>query len=155
MKLWGFDNIVQKWQAGGSSKEYAKKLTLEQIEALEAIVGNEKDWTKLVEIFRMGRAHDSWLAEEWPAGFDELVICAPLCKYVDWECARCFVGRKQKNFSCANDDSLFGYIAVLLHMENKELMKEHLEKIKILLANDEIYWDMDRHEIYIKNPEVV
>ena len=154
LKLQSFNNIIEKWQAGGSSKEAATELTLEQVEALRDIVNNDKDWNKLLEIFRKGRSHDSWLAEEWPAGFDELVVCAPLCKYIDWECAGCFVGKRQNNFSCANDDSLFGYIAVLLQIENRELLKEHLEKIKNLLTNDNVKWDMDRHEIYIKNPVV-
>lgn len=153
--LRGFNQIVKKWQEKGSTKESAKKLAIEQVEELAEIVNNDKSWLKLLEIFRSGRVEDSWLANDWPNGFDELIVCAPLCKYVDWECGKCFVGNRQNNFSCANDDSLFGYIAVLITLENREMLKDHLLKIRNLLTNDNIYWDMERHEIYFKNPELI
>lgn len=150
MNIKSFNEIVSDWKIKGSTRAEAIVLTLEQLEAFERIVNDEDRWNKLIEIFRRGREQDAWLAADWPNGFDELVLCAPLCKLVDWECARCFVGKKQNNFSCASEDSLFGYIAILLSLENRELVKEHIIKIKHALNNDNIIWNMERHEIHIK-----
>lgn len=153
-ELRGFKQIIEEWQNAGGTGESARKLTIEQVDRFVKIVKDDKLWLKLLEAFKQGRAHDSWLAEDWPRGFDELVICAPLCKYVEWECAKCYVGTRQKNYSCANDDSLFGYIGALLSLENRELLIRHLQNVENLLTNDELYWDIDNHEIYISKSEI-
>ena len=147
----GFNEIINAWKNMGSSHEAAKELTLEQVEAFESIVNDDESWEKMLEVFRRGRANDSWLASNWPAGFDELVLCAPLCKLVDWECALCHVGKRQNNFSCGNEDSLFGYIAVLISLDNKDLLKVHLQKIKQILQNNNVFWDMKRHELFLNS----
>jgi hypothetical protein len=152
-ELKNYDSVIEEWIIKGNDAETAKIVTVEQVNALIGICGNDGKWKKLLEIFRSGRIHDSWLAANWPEGFDELILCAPLCKLVDWECAKCHVGMRQNNFSCANDDSLFGYIAVLLSVENRELLLEHLEKIKLVLENDNVLWDLYRHEI-VQNTKI-
>ncbi len=151
MSMKGFNDIVNAWKNTGGTPEAAKKLTLEQVEAFESIVNDDDSWGKMLEVFRRGRAHDSWLASDWPAGFDELVLCAPLCKLVDWECAKCHVGERQNNFSCSNEDSLFGYIAALISLENRDLLKIHLQRIKLLLQNKNVFWDILKHEIYLNS----
>lgn len=153
-ELKGYNEIINQWSRQGRSQKLAIELTLMQVEAFEKIVDDDEKWKKLLEIFRHGRAYDSWLAVDWPDGFDELVLCAPLCKYVEWECAKCYVGKRQKNFSCANDNSLFGYIAALLSIENKKLVKEHIGKIKHLLTNPDLNWDMDNHSLYLRQTEI-
>ena len=153
-ELKSYKKIIALWQNKGSNKEAAVQLTLQQLEAFEHIVNNDDMWKKLLEIFRHGRAYDSWLAVDWPEGFDELVLCAPLCKYVEWECAKCYIGKRQNNFSCANDNSVFGYIAVLLSIENRELIREHINKIKNLLANSDLNWDMIKHSLYLRHPDI-
>jgi hypothetical protein len=149
-ELKNYDSVIEEWIIKGNDAETAKTVTIEQVDALIEICSIDEKWKKLLEIFRSGRIHDSWLAANWPVGFDELILCAPLCKLVDWECAKCHVGMRQNNFSCANDDSLFGYIAVLLAVEKRELLLKHLAKIKLVLENENIYWDITRHEIEIK-----
>ncbi|HEY3250308.1 MAG TPA: hypothetical protein VGK25_04245 [Ignavibacteria bacterium] len=152
--LKGYNEVLSLWQRKGSTEQAGIELTLSQAEALERIVDDDNKWKKLIEIFRRGRAYDPWLAVDWPEGFDELVLCAPLCKYVEWECARCYVGKRQKNFSCANEDSLFGYIAVLLSLENRDLIKEHIQNIKNLLSNPELNWDIEKHVLSVQQLEV-
>jgi len=151
MSIKGFNEIVNLWISKNSLPGAAIELTLEQVDEFESIVKENKLWNGLIEIFRRGRVQDPWLASDWPAGFDELVLCAPLCKLVDWECAMCNVGKKQNNFSCANDDSLFGYIAVLLALENRDLLLNHLSNVKLVLQNKNVFWDMKKHEIYINS----
>jgi hypothetical protein len=145
-----FKEIEELIKRVGLSAGTARALTLDQVESFDAIVSDDNKRIELLEVFRNGRMHDSWLALDWPNGFDEMVICAPLCKLVNWECALCHVGRRQNDFSCADDNSIFGYIAVLLALENRDLLKAHLDKIKKLLVNDNVYWDMARHDIFIK-----
>lgn len=148
-ELKGFDEIIKTWHAKGKNRESAKLTTIEQVDAFVEIITDDIKWRELLEVFRSGRLHDAWLAVDWPKGFDELVLCAPMCKLVEWECARCHVGIRQDNFSCANDDSLFGYIAVLLAIEKRDLLLHHLIKIKLVLENENIYWDMNKHDIVI------
>jgi len=147
----GFSEIIKDWHNKGSSSELALKLTLEQVNAFIEILNDDHKWSKLLDIFHSGRVHDAWLAVDWPEGFDELILCAPLCKLVEWECALCHVGKRQDNFSCANDDSLFGYIAVLMAIENRELLQHHMNKIKLVLENDNINWDLSRHDVIISH----
>ena len=149
-ELKGFNEIVNEWNDQGRSNDSAMQLTIKQVNALIEIVSDDQRWYKLLENFRNGRVHDAWLAVDWPEGFDELILCAPLCKLVEWECALCHVGKRQDNFSCANDDSLFGYIAVLMAIENRELLLQHLDKIKLVLENENIYWDLNTHEVVMK-----
>jgi hypothetical protein len=151
-ELKGFDEAVKLWQKRGSSEDAAKLITAGQVDALTEIINDDNKWHKLLEVFRRGRLHDAWLAVEWPDGFDELILCAPLCKLVEWECAHCHIGKRQDNFSCANDDSLFGYIAVLMALENRELLIQHLKKIKLVLDNENIFWDISRHEVINRTP---
>src|SRR4030095_3711430 len=153
-ELKSYNDILTVWVDSGATEEAAIELTLGQVEAFEKIVEDDKKWPVLLERFRQGRMYDSWIAADWPKGFDELVLCAPLCKLVEWECAKCCVGRKQNNFSCANDDSLFGYIAVVLSHEDRELIKEHIAKIKLLLKDGALYWDMAKHSVILRHPDI-
>ena len=148
-ELLGFNEILKEWNDKGKSGDSARQLTIKQVNALIEIVSDDEKWYKLLDVFRSGRAYDAWLAVDWPEGFDELILCAPLCKLVEWECALCHVGKRQDNFSCANDNSLFGYIAVLMAIENREMLLQHLNKIKLVLENENIYWDMNRHDVVI------
>src|SRR5437762_9738421 len=95
-----YEEIYNKWLKQGRTFESALQLTIEQLNSLEKIVSDSSGWAQLIEIASKGRTQDAWLAADWPAGFDELTVCVPLCKLVDWECAICTVGKRQNNFSC-------------------------------------------------------
>ena len=100
-----------------------------------------------MSVFNNGRETDAWLALDWPDGFDELLLCVPLCSLVKFECSKCFVGKRQENNSCANDFSLFGYIAELLKTADRDGLMKHIASIKMILLSEEYAWDIVKREI--------
>jgi hypothetical protein len=148
-RLLNYSQIYTLWLNKGATKEAAVELSMQQIDALEDIVNDNISWHKLLEISALGRNEDAWLAADWPSGFDELLLCVPLCKLVDWECAKCTIGKRQENNSCANDYSLFGYIGELVKNGLREELKEHLHSVKKMLKDDKFVWNMHRCEIEI------
>lgn len=149
--LLSFDKIYKKWIESGSTLESAKELTISQICALQKIINDDKYWIKLIKIFENGRKLDSWLAQDWPYGFDELVLCVPLCKFVDYDCNKCKVGKRQENNSCSNENTLFGWISVLINENKRSELYEHLEAIKELIRDDgDLVWNLKEHKIEYK-----
>jgi len=147
-KLQDYNSIYGEWKALGRTAESARLLSLKQVEAFAQIVYDDESWHKLLEIAAAGRNEDAWLAADWPAGFDELLLCIPLCKLVDWECSKCIVGKKQNNISCAHDDSLFGWVGELVIKNEREALKKHIENIKKILEPGSLYkWNLEEHEI--------
>ena len=125
--------------------ESARLLTLKQVDAFEEIVSDNEQWDFLLSCFNNGRDTDAWLAADWPSGFDELLLCVPLCKLVDFECTKCTVGKRQGNNSCAHDDSLFGYVAEILKRKDREELKKHISNIKLMLNDEKYKWNMSLH----------
>ncbi len=142
IELLSYKEISDEWVKSRRDNNSAKFLTLGQVEKFENIVKDDESWEKLLEIFNNGRDIDAWLAMEWPDGFDELVLCVPLCKLVDFECGRCIVGMRQENNSCANDFSLFGYIAELLKVPDRNGLIIHIDAIKKILLLDKFKWNI-------------
>lgn len=141
-ELLTYKEINIEWEKCNKDSDAAKYLTLSQVERFDRIVKDDESWKKLLEIFNNGRDIDAWLAMDWPDGFDELVLCVPLCKLVDFECSRCIVGMKQENNSCANDFSLFGYIAELLKAADRDGLIIHIDAIKKILLLDNFKWNI-------------
>ncbi len=96
------EEAVTRWQEHGASASVALTIATEQANALEARVGDDDGWARLVSIAR--RTVDPWFATDWPDTFDPLMLVLPLCKTVDWECARCPVGRQQEDRACAHPE---------------------------------------------------
>jgi hypothetical protein len=141
--LLSHDQIYSKWLELGGGFENALALTKEQLSGIEKIVNDDGGWNSLLEIAAKGRTQDAWLATDWPAGFDELILCLPLCKLVDWECAKCTIGSRQNNYSCANDRSLFGLVGVFVENGDRAGLKEHLKKIGKMLTYKDYKWDIN------------
>lgn len=137
------DRVYEKWLEMGGGLDNALNLTKLQLKGFEQLVSSDAGWKSLLEIASRGRTQDPWLAADWPSGFDELVLCVPLCKLVDWECSKCTVGLRQNNFSCANDNSLFGLIGVLVEKQDRQALLEHLKKIEIMLEDKDYFWDIN------------
>ncbi|MDQ3141857.1 MAG: hypothetical protein M3Q56_06375, partial [Bacteroidota bacterium] len=131
--LHSYNVISNKWSCSDMDSESAMILTLEQVRAFEEIVCDDAEWVALLAAFNKGRDVDAWLATDWPDGFDELLLCVPLCKLVEFECNKCTIGRRQENNSCAHDYSLFGYIAELLKIPDREGLIAHIDDIKKML----------------------
>lgn len=140
--LLSYEQITNEWTSSNQSKDSAKFLTLKQVENFENIVKDDKGWEELLVIFNNGREIDAWLAMDWPDGFDELLLCVPLCKFVKFECSECTVGKRQGNNSCANDFSLFGYIAELLKINDRQGLITHLDSIKKILLIEDFKWNI-------------
>ena len=141
-ELRSYKEIDIEWKKSKNDIDAAKFLTLSQIEKFDSIVKDDESWNKLLEIFNKGREIDAWLAMDWPDGFDELVLCMPLCRLVDFECSKCIVGMRQENNSCANDYSLFGYIAELLKASDRKGLIDHIDSVKKILLLNEFKWNI-------------
>lgn len=145
-KLLNYNNIYQQWLNNGSTKEAAIELTIQQLDGLEEIVTSDESWYELLEISARGRNYDAWLAMDWPDGFDELLLCVPLCKLVSWECGKCTVGERQENNSCAHDYSLFGYIGELVKNGMRDELLEHINGTRKFLKNKGFQWNIHKCE---------
>jgi len=145
-KLLNYNNIYQQWMNNGSTKEAAIELTIQQLDGLEEIASNDESWYELLEISARGRNYDAWLAMDWPDGFDELLLCVPLCKLVSWECGKCTVGERQENNSCAHDYSLFGYIGELVKNGMRDELLEHINGTRKFLKNKGFQWNIHKCE---------
>jgi len=139
--------ITDEWERSNQTADTAKYLTLKQVERFEQIVRDDESWEELLVIFNNGRDIDAWLAMDWPDGFDELILCVPLCKLVNFECSECTIGKRQNNNSCANDFSLFGYIAELMKVPDRIRLLDHIDAIKKILLIDEFKWDINGKSI--------
>lgn len=122
--------IIDRWRQSGSDLQTARAFTLAQVEAFAEIVADDEGW----EFIKEARHEDSWLNFDWPNGFDELLLCAPLCRLVDFECAQCPVGQRQNNYSCSHPDTLFGRVGLLLKAGDREGLRKQIEAIKSVLA---------------------
>jgi len=121
------------------------------LDGLENITNDDESWYMLLEISARGRNYDAWLATDWPDGFDELLLCVPLCKLVDWECGKCTVGLRQENNSCAHDYSLFGYIGELVKNGMREELLEHIKGTRKFLKNEGFIWNIHKCEFELNN----
>lgn len=145
--LKSFEEIVAEWKLNGASPELARLLTLRQVIAFENIVSDDVCRAFLLEKFNNGRATDSWLATDWQNGFDELILCVPLCKLVDWQCEECMIGKRQQNHSCEDENSVFGLTAELLKANDKEKLLIHTGWMKKMLEDSNTKWNLKTHSI--------
>lgn len=142
-----YPEITDLWFDSSGDLDSAKALTLQQVNAFAEIVSNDESWNYLLSVFEKGRQEDAWLATDWPDGFDELLLCVPLCKLVDFECSKCTIGKRQENNSCAHDDSLFGYVSEIIKKKERQSLLDHIGKIKSMLINDGYKWNLKDHTI--------
>ena len=148
-RLLNYTQIYNMWLNKGATEEAAIELTLQQVDVFEDIVNDDESWQYLLNVAAKGRNHDAWLARDWPSGFDELVLCVPLCKLVDWECSKCTIGSRQENNSCAHDYSTFGYIGELVKAGARNELKEHLTSVKKMLRNSKFIWNIHKCELEV------
>lgn len=146
--LLSYSQINEEWINSNQSEDSAKFLTFKQVENFENIVKDDDGWKELIEIFNNGRDIDAWLAMDWPDGFDELLLCVPLCKFINFECSKCTVGKRQDNNSCAHDNSLFGYVAELLKESDRRGLLDHLDSIKKIILIEDFKWNIEKKILY-------
>jgi hypothetical protein len=127
-------DIVAQWRADGGDAGAAVRWTLRQVEGLRREVEDEVRWNRLVLL--VAKTGDVWNAEDWPYGFDPLVVCAPLCADVSFECERCPIGRQQAARSCAHPQTMFGRIGEQVRHGERELLLARLRAIEGVLARE-------------------
>jgi hypothetical protein len=147
--LLSYREIKKVWERSEMNSEASRILTLGQVQAFEKIISDDESWEFLLSVFNKGRETDAWLALDWPDGFDELLLCVPLCSLVEFECSKCTIGKRQKNNSCAHDFSVFGYVAELLKTADRESLKKHITYIEKMLEDENYKWNMVLHKIEI------
>ena len=114
-------------------------LTHAQLDGLAHLVADDDGWSRLRALVR--RAGDPWNADDWPDGFDPLLLCAALCDDVAFECARCPVGERQGGSSCAHPRSLFGFVLALITAGDRSRLGAHLDDVRAVL-DGRARWDV-------------
>ncbi|MBL4684120.1 MAG: hypothetical protein JKY37_05995 [Nannocystaceae bacterium] len=130
-KLLSGEVVVERWRSRGETKEAALALTVAQVRALEGLVRDDPGWTRLQTL--VGRAGDPWNAFDWPAGFDPLILCAPLCQRVAFECRQCPVGQVQGR-SCSDPVTDIGSILGLIGRAERAALLVHLDRLRAHLT---------------------
>lgn len=98
-----------------------------QIAGLLAEIDDDIRWARLRELAR--RIGDPWNADDWPLGFDALLLVVPLCKRVDYECGQCPVGRRQEGRSCAHPQTRIGSLGALIRGGDREEVRNRLDEL--------------------------
>jgi hypothetical protein len=139
-----FREVIEAWRRDGGGSEAALDWTRSQVRAFRGLLERDGGWQELLQIFHQGRGMDSWLASDWPHGFDELLLCAPLCQLVGFECARCSIGARQGSFSCAHPATVFGRVGQLLQQQDRAGLLQHLEQVEAMLEpGSRLQWDFE------------
>ena len=125
-------DIVERYRRGGADERAAIDGTLTQIRGLREEIESEKRWKALVELAR--RIGDPWNADDWPLGFDPLLLCVPLCTNVDYECARCPIGQRQDDQSCTHPTSHFGRLGDLVRRADHPALLAALDSLEQTLV---------------------
>jgi hypothetical protein len=137
--------VLAAWRAEGGDARSALEWTRRQVEAFRDLVTSDAGWERVQRSWAAGRGVDSWLATDWPEGFDELLLCAPLCRLVDFECRRCTIGARQAGMSCAHPRTVFGRTAGHLAAGDRPGLLAHLDAVlRMLDPSQSCHWDLDR-----------
>lgn len=136
--------VLAAWRNAGATPAAALDRTREQVRGLRDLVQDRAGWQRVLQAYAGGRAQDSWLATDWPTGFDELLVCAPLCALVSFECARCTIGARQQAMTCAHPATVFGRIGAILEQGDREALLQHLDEVEAMLdPHAARRWDLE------------
>ena len=105
----------------------------QQLAGLRRELDEDDRWERLVRLAR--QAGDPWNADDWPLGFDALVVPIPLCTHLSFECARCPVGQRQDGRSCAHPDSAFGRVGELVRRGDRDGLRAWLDELRTRLVD--------------------
>lgn len=131
--------LLPRFRAAGRGRAAAIALTHAQLDGLAHVVADDDGWTRLRAMVL--RAGDPWNADDWPDGFDPLLLCAALCDDVAFECVRCPVGERQGGSSCAHPGSLFGAVLPWIVAGDRSRLRAHLDDVRAVL-DGRARWDV-------------
>lgn len=132
-RLQSAQEAVDRWTADGSSLPAALRVAAEQVEALDARTQDDDAWSRLVSIAR--RTSDPWFATDWPDTFDPMMLVLPLCKTVDWECARCPVGRQQDARACGHPEVPVTRLGTAVSRDERQRAQTELSVLRSMLRH--------------------
>lgn len=131
VRLRSAEDSKRRYQEDGANRAAAIAGTRRQVAGLRYEIADDARWARLVTMAR--QIGDPWNADDWPLGFDGLVVAVPLCTDVSFECARCPVGQRQDGRSCAHPKSAFGRIGDLVRRDDRDGLRAQLDSIEALL----------------------
>ncbi len=127
------EDAVAQWMAAGGTVRAALDVATAQATALEARVADDSGWERLVSIAR--RTADPWFATDWPDTFDPLMLVLPLCKTLDWECARCPIGQQQEDRACAHPEVPITRLGTAVSRGERQRTQSELAVLRPMLSH--------------------
>lgn len=127
------EDAVAQWMAAGGTVRAALDVATAQATALEARVADDSGWERLVSIAR--RTADPWFATDWPDTFDPLMLVLPLCKTLDWECARCPIGQQQEDRACAHPEVPITRLGTAVSRGERQRTQSELAVLRSMLSH--------------------
>lgn len=124
---------VEAWSERGGTLAAALAVASEQIESLGVKISTEREWTRLVSISR--RTIDPWFATDWPETFDALMLVLPVCRTLDWQCAKCPIGRQQDDRACAHPEVPVTRLGMEISRGEQQRAQTELTVLRSMLAH--------------------
>ncbi len=134
--------VRQRFRERGGDSRAALRGALEQLAGLRVELEDDARWARLVRMVH--ETGDVWNAEDWPRGFDPLVCAASLCEHVAFECARCPIGRRQGERSCAHPQTAYGRVGELVREGERAALRAHLDQLEGTLREELAALDVGR-----------
>lgn len=124
---------VEEWTARGGTLEAALSVASQQIESVSAAISTEREWTRLVAVAR--RTVDPWFATDWPDTFDSLMLVLPVCRTLDWQCAKCPIGQQQDDRACAHPEVPVTRLGMAISRGEKHRAQTEVTVLRSMLAH--------------------
>lgn len=132
-RLRSAEEALARYRDQGADLAAALDGSRQQLAGLRRELDEDDRWERLVRLAR--QAGDPWNADDWPLGFDALVVPIPLCTHLSFECARCPVGQRQDGRSCAHLDSAFGRVGELVRRGDRDGLRAWLDELRTRLVD--------------------
>ena len=124
---------VEAWGERGGTLEAALAVASQQVESLSAAISTEREWTRLVAVAR--RTADPWFATDWPETFDSLMLVLPVCRTLDWQCAKCPIGRQQDDRACAHPEVPVTRLGMAISTGEQQRAQTEVTVLRSMLAH--------------------
>lgn len=131
VRLVAAPQAIARYHEHGSTQGAAIDGALRQLQGLSAEVDDDTRWARLIRLAR--DIGDPWNADDWPLGFDGLLCAIPLCTHVSFECARCPVGQRQGERSCAHPTTAIGKLGDFVRRGDRAGLRTHIAAITAML----------------------
>lgn len=132
MRVRSAQQVIAAYEAAGKTPTAALSQARAQVAGLLEHIADDERWSHLVRLAR--DVGDPWNADDWPLGFDAMVLVVSQCTHVAFECARCPVGQRQAKNSCAHPTTLVGQIGDAVRRGDRSAARRLLSALDDVLA---------------------